>query len=64
MTTLRTTPHGFQFGEATVTALAAIDRGRGTYVVIGLRTQHRSLEIYISPKGKSVRAFLDRRELK
>jgi len=59
-------PDGFEFGPAKVTALAAIERrpGTGRSVVIEVRTKAgRTLEIYVSPTGRSVRVFQGTQEL-
>lgn len=66
MTGVEATAFGFRFGPALVEALAAIERrpGEGRYVVVQLNTDVHRLEISVSPQGRSVRAFLDGRELK
>ncbi len=59
-----TTPFGFAWGPARVERIATFDRGRrGVYRVVGVRTGYRSLDIYVSPTGRSVRVFLDHTEL-
>lgn len=57
---------GFVFGPATVEARAAIERrtGEGRTVVIRITTEAgRTLDVYVSPKGRSVRVFQGGTEL-
>lgn len=57
---------GFKFGAATVTASASFQRkaGEGRSVVIAIDTDAgRSLTVYVSPTGRSVRVFLGHEEL-
>ena len=59
-------PDGFRFGAAEVVAAMSVEPrvGRGKYVVIQIRTDAgRSLDVYVSPKGRSVRVFLGHEEL-
>lgn len=53
------TPHGFAIGPAEVTCMCEI---RGTQV-IEIRSDHHRLTVYISPAGRSVRAWLDGDEM-
>lgn len=62
--TVNETPYGFKFGPALVERVAVFQRSNGDYHVIGIKTDHQSLAIYVSPTGKSVRVFSDHREMK
>lgn len=55
---------GLEWGPLTVEPVAAFDRSNGTYRVLGLRTAHRDLDVYVSPTGRSVRVFSGGKELK
>lgn len=54
------TPYGFQFGATLVERRAELPEGR---VVIGVTTEFRNLEIYVSQTGRSVRVFEKGKEL-
>lgn len=55
-----TTTYGFKWGVATV---ARLMQHRGSRV-IGIDTPHRHLEVSISPTGRSVRVWLNGKELR
>lgn len=48
----------------TVEYRARFLRPNGNYYVIGLKTDHADLDIYVSPTGKAVRVFKGRQEMK
>lgn len=58
------TSHGFEWGPAVVEALGQVERPRGAYRVVRVRTGQHTLDIYISPAGRSLRVFRDHVELK
>ena len=58
--TLRETDFGFQWGPAQVVRTVHVE-GRGR--VITIYTGHRTLEVFVSEKGRSIRCHLDGREL-
>jgi hypothetical protein len=52
------TDFGFTYGPAEVTRVSTLNRGKqGTWRVLNVKTPHRSLDIYVSPTGRSVRVF-------
>ena len=58
--TLGNTRYGFQWGPAEVTRMAHIE-GRGR--VIGVRTPHDSIQVYVTEKGRSIRVWRGNVEL-
>ena len=54
------TQYGFTWGAATVTRMAEFEGQTCTE----FRTDTHKLNVYVSPKGRSVRVWLDGRELK
>ena len=64
----RETQHGFEYGAATVERIMSYERGKGKgrWVVIGIKPtgdEKHSVEVYVSPKGRSVRIFCNGKEL-
>jgi hypothetical protein len=55
------TRYGFQFGAAEVTRLTDF---KGTAVIEVSTTAGRNVQIYVSPKGKSLRVFRDGKEMR
>jgi hypothetical protein len=53
--------YGFEFGTARVTRVSHIE---DRYHVIGLDTPHRHVQIAVSPTGRSVRVWIDDKEVK
>jgi len=60
------TAYGFTWGQVKVERLISVEpkKGRGTYRVLSVDTEHSKLEITVSPTGRSVRVFRDGKELK
>jgi hypothetical protein len=57
--------YGFRWGPMWVQRVAQIaHRGRGDYRVLEITTNHHTLQVNVSPKGQSIRVFLDHKELK
>lgn len=59
------TKYGFAWGPMVVSRLTEVEwrKGRGPQRVLGVKTNTRRLEVYVSPTGRVVRAYLDGREL-
>ena len=55
------TEYGFTWGPIEVTRLASVPKWG---VCLAVETEKHKLNIYVSPKGRSVRVYLDGRELK
>ncbi len=55
------TDYGFTWGPAEITRMCHIP-GRGR--LLGVRTEHGSLQILISEKGRKLRVWNDNKELK
>lgn len=53
------TRYGFEWGPSKIERTATINGTR----ILRIVTEHRELEIAISPTGRSVRAFLDGKKL-
>ncbi len=51
---------GFKYGAANVTRVAYIE---GRYHVLGIDTPYRRVQIGVSPTGRSVRVWVDGREM-
>ena len=56
----RYTQYGFQWGPLDVVRIAHFP-GRGR--VLGLKTQHDELEVFVTNKGRRIRAWKDGKEL-
>ena len=54
------TNYGFTWGPATIQRMSEIDGATCTQI----RTDAHKLNVYVSPKGRSIRAWLDGQELK
>lgn len=52
---------GFEFGKARVTRMAHVE---GRYHVIAVDTPHRHVQLAVSPTGRSVRVWVDGKELR
>lgn len=61
MTTREATPYGFRFGPMLVERCMDID-GRG--VVVTVKAGKRTLDVYCSHGGRSLRVFENGKELK
>lgn len=55
------TDYGFIWGPMEVTRICVVDR-KG--YILRVKTDSKDLEIYVSEKGRSVRAWLDHEPLK
>lgn len=58
------TEYGFIWGPATVERVASFTHSNGKYRVLQVKTPTKTLDIYVSPQGRSVRVFSDGVELK
>lgn len=63
-----TPDHGFQWGPMTVVRRAIGSRRRGDSTrcnyILGVETDHHELTVSVSATGRSVRVWLDGRELR
>lgn len=70
MSELRLTPFGFDWHAARIERCISHEpkKGKGTMVVIAVRgtddDYSKQLDIYVSPKSKSIRAFRGGKELR
>lgn len=64
MSDLGVTDHGFTWGPLRLSRIATFKLGRGRLRVVGIDTDHHRLQISVSATGRSVRVWLDGRELK
>lgn len=55
----RTTPYGFEWGPMEVERCIE----HGGIRVVTIKTDHHTLEVAVSPKGNSIRAWLDHERL-
>lgn len=61
------TDYGFDWDQVNVERLASIKRKASdphSDKIIRIRTKYRTLEIYVSPTGRSVRVWRDHKEIK
>lgn len=58
------TSYGFTWGPVTVNRLSTFPRKNGLCFVLEVETDTQTLNIYVSPTGKSVRVFRNGKELK
>ena len=54
--------YGFRWGPVWVTRLCMTRRGSRINYVLGVRTDHRKVEISVSGAGRSVRVWIDGKE--
>jgi len=53
------TKYGFVWGPVEVMRTTSLEQKNGTYRVVTIKTDHKTLEIYISPSGRSLRVYDD-----
>lgn len=58
------TEYGFEWGPATVERATTFDYYGKPYRVLELKTSTKTLNIYISPHGRSIRVFCEGKEWK
>lgn len=57
--------YGFTWGPVTVERVSCVERPNGTYRVLRITSAHgEAMDLYISPAGRSIRAFRGGVELK
>lgn len=57
-------PYGFLWGPLTVTRLMSVRRGKREFYSLGVTTDHHKVEVYSSRTGRSVRVWIDGKEVK
>lgn len=55
---------GFRWGPARVTRIATWRSGKRETWVIGINSDHHAVEVSVSRTGRSVRVWLDGKEMK
>lgn len=56
-------PYGFGWGPMRVVRYASFQRPTGLCRVLGIEVGKKRLHVYVSPTGRSVRVYLDGKEL-
>lgn len=64
MSWLRTNDYGFQWGPFSVTRLMSYKHSGGESTVLGVETAHHKVEVRSSRTGRSVRVWIDGKEVK